>query len=269
MLTRRDFLETAASVAASAALPGRALEKEGPPSFRLGVFELRHYRTEPGRREDLIAMFEEHFLDAYERAGALVLGTFRNLDAPDRWAWIRAFPSLEARETALTGFYTSGTWKARSEACNATLADVSEARLLAPLEGRALSDPPPRPPAGRNETPRCVYEVLIHQTPPEKGADFAAFHRSHARPALASLGQLPSAVLLTGPGMTADPKRPVSSGTYLVTLTRFADAEALHAARAARRDSSVWQRIESEMAQRLRAPVEAWRLQPTSRSALR
>ena len=50
-------------------------------------------------------MFERIFLDAYEACGASIVGTFRSLDDPDRWVWIRAFPDAASRGRALAAFY--------------------------------------------------------------------------------------------------------------------------------------------------------------------
>lgn len=268
MLPRRDFLAIAASAASLAARPSLLPDPEAWMVPSLGVFELRHYRTESGRREDLVTLFETYFLDAYEAAGAIVLGTFRNLDAPDRWAWIRAFPSLAAREAALKAFYTGEAWRTHGEACNATLADVSEARILAPVRGAALAVPPPRPPRG-GAVPPAVYEATIYDLPEGTGDDFARFHATRVHPALEGLGEAPIAVLLTGPGMRSDPKRPVCPGTYLVVLGRHPDEEAQRHAQKARQASRAWREMEREVASRLRAPTQVWRLQPTPRSALR
>ena len=64
-----------------------------PPS----VLELRQYTLHPGRRDDLIALFEREFIEPQEAAGIAVLGTFRDLDAPDRFVWLRGFADMPAR----------------------------------------------------------------------------------------------------------------------------------------------------------------------------
>ena len=38
------------------------------------VVELRRYRLRPGRRDTLIGMFEEHFIEPQEAAGSRILG---------------------------------------------------------------------------------------------------------------------------------------------------------------------------------------------------
>ena len=58
-------------------------------SLSLSVIELRQYTLHPGRRDDLIALFEREFVEPQEALGIAVLGTFRDLDAPDRFVWLR------------------------------------------------------------------------------------------------------------------------------------------------------------------------------------
>ena len=176
MTTRRNLQPPATSPATAALAPA--------------LLELRHYATRPGRRDALIAMFETHFLDAYERAGAHILGTFRNLDAPDRWCWIRAFADLGAREAALQGFYGSDTWRARSAACNATIADVSDARLLRPVRGRRLRMNP-APPADTADAvgSSALVEALAFELRPDRAARFTGWFSSTLAPIMASAGQ--------------------------------------------------------------------------------
>lgn len=94
------------------------------------LFELRSYVARPGRRDELIDMFERIFLDAYEVAGARIVGTFRALDDPDRWVWIRAFADAASRGAALRAFYGGEIWLRNATACDALIANVAEALLL-------------------------------------------------------------------------------------------------------------------------------------------
>lgn len=68
------------------------------------IFELRNYLLKPGRRDELIALFEREFVESQEAAGLRVVATFRNLDDPDRFVWIRSFTDMQARKAALEAF---------------------------------------------------------------------------------------------------------------------------------------------------------------------
>ena len=104
----------------------------------LTVFELRNYVMHPGRRDVLIDMFERNFIESQGALGSQVVATFRNLDDPDRFVWIRGFESMETRARALDGFYSGPLWQSlRSEAVFAQ-ADLdlmyADERLANPAE---------------------------------------------------------------------------------------------------------------------------------------
>lgn len=115
-----------------------------PQAQPLTLFELRRYRARPGRRDELIAMFEAHFRAAYEAAGATILASWTVPDEPDRWVWIRAFTDAAARRRALEGFYGGEVWSRLGPACNATIADAREAWVLRAVRAGDLAHPPPR-----------------------------------------------------------------------------------------------------------------------------
>ncbi|MCE3544317.1 NIPSNAP family protein, partial [Escherichia coli] len=47
------------------------------------IVELRRYTLHPGRRDDLIDLFDTHFLESQEACGMTVIGQFRDPDDPD------------------------------------------------------------------------------------------------------------------------------------------------------------------------------------------
>ena len=65
------------------------------------VFELRQYTLYGGRRNTLISLFEKNFIESQDVVGAHVIGTFRDLDDPDRFVWIRGFRDMSTRQHAL------------------------------------------------------------------------------------------------------------------------------------------------------------------------
>ncbi len=61
------------------------------------IVELRQYTMVPGRRDELIELFEREFVDTQEAVGAHVIGTYVDLDDPDRFVWMRGFADLYER----------------------------------------------------------------------------------------------------------------------------------------------------------------------------
>lgn len=105
------------------------------------VLELRRYTLHPGRRDELISLFEREFVEPLEEAGAHLFGLFRSPAAPDQFVWLRGFRSLAARKSALEEFYFGPVWKAHREAANATMVDSDDVHLLRPVL-RGLASPP-------------------------------------------------------------------------------------------------------------------------------
>jgi hypothetical protein len=94
------------------------------------VFELRQYTLHPGQRDVLIELFERAFIDTQEAAGMRVLGSFRDLDDPDRFVWFRGFQDMVHRKEALACFYGGPVWKAHRDEANATMIDSDDVLLL-------------------------------------------------------------------------------------------------------------------------------------------
>jgi hypothetical protein len=113
------------------------------------IVELRRHRLLAGRREALIALFEQHLVEPQQRAGAAVLGSFRVAGEPDSFVWLRGFEHMRARQEALQEFYGGPAWKQHGASANAAVVD-DEAHLLravAPTTGfPELSASPARDP---------------------------------------------------------------------------------------------------------------------------
>jgi hypothetical protein len=61
------------------------------------IVESRRYALHPGTRETLIDLFEREFVETQEAVGNFVLGTFRDVDDPDSFVWLRGFAAMRAR----------------------------------------------------------------------------------------------------------------------------------------------------------------------------
>ncbi|WP_308257854.1 NIPSNAP family protein [Pseudonocardia lacus] len=101
----------------------------------MSIVELRQYTLHPGRRDELVELFEREFVESQDAVGARVVGTFHDVDGPDRFVWIREFDDMAARRRALISFYGGPVWKAHSAAANATMIDSDDVFLLEPVSG--------------------------------------------------------------------------------------------------------------------------------------
>ena len=226
-------------------------EEPMPPT----VLELRQYTLHPGRRDVLIELFEREFVESQEAVGIELVGTFRDLDRPDRFVWVRAFPDMPSRAASLQAFYGGPIWATHREAANATMIDSDNVLLLRPAaNGAGFARSATGSPHSR------VLATICRLAAPAGDA----FRRS-IDDALADAAITPIARLETEPAENTFPRLPVRTGEHVfVWFARFDDAEALRAAQARLGASPRWNAIE----QMLESPPERLVLAPTARSRL-
>lgn len=205
------------------------------------IFELRNYTLHPGQRDLLINLFEREFVESQEAVGARIAGTFRDLDAPDHFVWLRGFADMNARANALNAFYKGPVWREHRAAANATMVDSDNVLLLRPV-GAPLELPSARPPVGATSVTQTMYVADVY--PLQQGAE-SALHKT------ATHDVNVIAVFATERTPNTFPALPVRDEIVFVTLRRFPHAGPVDA-------------IAS-----MPVPRETLRLQPTARSLLR
>ena len=176
MPTRRAVL-----AASALALPAAA---RAQPRASMPLIELRRYRTNPGRRDELIALFEQQFVESQEAVGMTLIGTFREPGFDDRFTWMRGFADMAARERGLNAFYSGAVWRAHREAANACLFDNDDVWLLRearPGAGLAPANTP-RPPVGQPLTPRPPITATIQRLPAATAEAAALARLDQTRP---------------------------------------------------------------------------------------
>jgi hypothetical protein len=236
------------------------------------VVELRQYTLQPGKRDALISLFDREFVETQEAVGMHVIGQFRDLDAPDRFVWMRGFTDMESRAASLTAFYGGPVWAAHRDSARATMVDSDDVLLLQPvdLESGLAHPPPPRP--GVDVTPSFV-EVSVYSLcgTEEDRASFATFYVERIAPLLRASGAPPIAWFITLDAENTFPALPVRTGeSVLVSLARFRDAHD-HGDHVRRlRATAAWTgEVDEALRTRLSRPLQRLRLVPTSRSELR
>ena len=242
-------------------VPANARPPETPDMIVSPVVELRQYTLHPDQRDVLIDLFEREFVETQEAVGATVIGQFRDLDAPDRYVWLRGFPDMEARKAALEAFYFGPVWQTHRAAANATLIDSDNVLLLRALDagsGFTLGD---RAPVGATGPGRGVVIAGVHALSGPHDLLPGRF-RNDLAPRLAAAGLTPAAGLVTETSANTFPRLPVREGELvLVWLAAVADAGA--AATALGRARS-----DPNLAAFLSDALQLMRLQPTARSRL-
>jgi len=87
------------------------------------IVEVRSYRIKPGRREEFIKLFETRAVPAQRTHGIKIIGPFLDVENPNKFVFLRSFPSLEERDRMKEAFYGSELWKNELEAIAMPLLD--------------------------------------------------------------------------------------------------------------------------------------------------
>ena len=80
------------------------------------IVEVRTYKIKEGQRQRFLDFFESKSVPAQRRKGMSILGPLVDLENPDVFIWLRAFPSLEERDRMTSAFYEGEEWKTEMEA---------------------------------------------------------------------------------------------------------------------------------------------------------
>jgi hypothetical protein len=171
------------------------------------IVELREYTLHPGKRDDLIDLFDREFVESQEVLGVHVIGQFRDVDRPDRFVWLRGFPDMDLRLASLTSFYSGPVWDAHKDAANATMVDSDNVLLLRPTrDGSGFAHPPRRT---RDELPTASHAFSI-----------SVVARDESFEAVGDGGGLLLAKLESEPSANTYPRLPIREGEDVVVTVR-------------------------------------------------
>ena len=230
-----------------------------------GVVELRQYTLFGGKRDTLISLFEQHFIESQNALGAHVVGTFRDLDDPDRFVWLRGFSDMPARRQALEAFYGGPIWAAHKNDANATMVDSDNVLLLRPASrGQGLPERAPDQPADG------IYAATIYYIGRVDAAQFAEFFDLAVLPLLTAAGVHPIARFVTENSPNNFPRLPVREDRTFLWLARWSSLKEHDQFLARFNSLSGWRdSAPSSVLPALMRKPEHLRLTPTTRSPMR
>jgi len=236
------------------------------------IIELRQDLVHAGRREDLIGLFDDEFIETQEAVGLTVIGQFRDLDNPDSFLWLRGFPGMDSRPAALSAFYDGPVWKAHRDRANATMIDSDNVLLLRPARPGSGFAEVARPGSGTfdPDPPSDILVGTIYYLEEPAEVAFLDFFESEVVPTLREAGASIDAYYTSEPGPNNFPRLPVRENeTVLVWFAAFPAARAYQRFLVEFQSSTSGRRRTSVLlAGFLRAEPEIHRLAPTARSRL-
>jgi len=105
------------------------------------IVEVRAYRIIPGRREEFIKLFETRAVPALRSHGMKILGPLLDLENPNKFVFLRSFPSLGERDRMKSEFYEGELWKNELESIAMPLIDSYDVILCETSSGCVFDGP--------------------------------------------------------------------------------------------------------------------------------
>ena len=105
------------------------------------IVEVRSYRIKPGRRAEFVQMFETRAVPALRTHGMKVVGPFLDVENPNKFVWLRFFPSLKERDRMKDAFYEGELWKSELEGIAMPMIDSYDVTLCETSPGCVFDVP--------------------------------------------------------------------------------------------------------------------------------
>ncbi len=105
------------------------------------IVEVRSYRIKPGRRAEFIRFFETRCIPALRSHGMQILGPMLDVENPNKFVFLRSFPSLEERDRMKAAFYEGELWKNELEGIAMPMIDSYDVILCETSPGYVFDGP--------------------------------------------------------------------------------------------------------------------------------
>ena len=105
------------------------------------IIEVRSYRVKPGKRDEFIEFFEKRAIPAQREYGMPVFGPLLDVENPNKFVFLRSFPTLEERDRLKDEFYEGPLWKNELEAIAMPMIDSYDVILCEPSSGCVFEIP--------------------------------------------------------------------------------------------------------------------------------
>ena len=236
------------------------------------IVELRQYTLHPGKRDELIELFDREFVETQEAVGIQVIGQFYDLDDPNRFIWLRGFNDMSARAQSLAAFYDGPVWKKHRDAANATMINSDNVLLLRPAHrtsGFVLQNGH-RPPPGSQAKQAGFATATIYYFNKPVDSDFIHYFENTIHPVLMDTEAELLAYFITEESPNTFPRLPVREGEHVfIWFASFPNQTAYEMRAKQLSESKIWKdEISKYLKRRLIKKPEVLRLSPTPRSRL-
>ena len=104
------------------------------------IVEIRSYRITPGKRDEFIKFFEERSAPALQSHGMKVVGPFIDLENPNKFVFLRGFPSMDDLHRMKNEFYDGRLWKEELEQIAMPMLESYDVMLCETTSGFVMDD---------------------------------------------------------------------------------------------------------------------------------
>jgi hypothetical protein len=105
------------------------------------IVEVRSYRIKPGLRGEFVKLFETRAIPAQRSHGMQILGPLLDLENPNKFVFLRSFPSLDERDRMKDAFYEGELWKNELESIAMPMIDSYDVILCETSPGYVFDGP--------------------------------------------------------------------------------------------------------------------------------
>lgn len=104
------------------------------------IIEVRSYRITPGKRNEFIKFFETRSIEALQSHGMKVVGPMVDLENPNKFVFLRGFPSMEDLHRMKGDFYGGKLWKEELEKIAMPMIESYDVTLCETTSGFVMDD---------------------------------------------------------------------------------------------------------------------------------
>jgi hypothetical protein len=237
------------------------------------VLEIRQYLLAPGKRDELIRLFEDNFIETQEAVGIAIPGQFRVAGNPNEFDWMQGFTNMASRAQSFDAFYHGSAWRQYRGLVNSLLLDYGNVLLLQPAHaGSGFTDlSTSRPPMGSTTEPKGVIVLTIYYLGSNESRQFDGLFERAIRPVIQAHGSRIIGTFVTDPSPSNYPGLPVrTDANVFAWFACYADETTFDNFDKTLAADPQWWTVQADLAlDAIYIPPEVHVLEPTPRSALR
>jgi len=104
------------------------------------IVEVRSYRITPGKRDEFIEFFETRSIEALQSHGMKVVGPMVDVENPNKFVFLRGFPTMEDLHRMKDEFYGGKLWKEELEQIAMPMIESYDVILCETTAGFVMDD---------------------------------------------------------------------------------------------------------------------------------